>query len=236
MPAKTGVGSSGRMEICKRFTVADWQKLRPRLNDDDKQAWSEAAGVFERRMRERFFRCIDRLLKTDCDSSTSEPVVPGFCIMGLCCLLVDTLQSFYEGGRVKPQVPAAEECTYPKGRCLKEPSTARAFKDFLKKSPHFNKDFHNSRICGDFAEYVRNALLHEAETRKGWLIMRSVPKDRIVKKNGGAYILNRTKFYEALQQDFSDYLGQLLDPSNPTLRKHFVDKMDSISRTEPGVE
>jgi hypothetical protein len=224
------------MEICKGFTVADWRKFRPRLNDDDKQAWSEAIGVFERRMRERFFRCIDRLLEADCHSLKSEPVVPGFSITALCCLLVETLQSFWVGGRSDPQGNPTETCTFPNGKCAKEPSTARAFKDFLSRSRHFSPDFPNSKVRGDFAVNVRNALLHEAETRGGWLIRRTDPPKHIVEKRDGTYILNRTRLYVALCKEFVDYLALLRDPSNAERRQHFLKKMDSICQTEPGIE
>jgi len=224
------------MELCKNFTTGRWRELRQRIKVNDEKAWLEAIDVFERRLRERFFRCIDALLNTGNFPKSDGPIVPGFCVMALCCLLVETLQSFYRGGREKEPDALDASCTYPNGKCMKQPSTARAFKDFLANSRHFRKDFRNNEIRGDFAENVRNALLHEAETRKGWLIRQCQPSDRIVSGRRGMYILNRTKFYEALSAEFKDYLGRLRDPSNGTHRERFLAKMDSLCVAAPEIE
>ena len=71
------------------------------LLDHDEAAWVEAIGVFERRIKERFLTCIDALIAADTKpdlkplASTAEALsVPGFSIMALCCLLVETLRRF----------------------------------------------------------------------------------------------------------------------------------------------
>jgi hypothetical protein len=220
------------MELCKDFTCSDWRALRKRIDADREEAWSQAIGVFKRRMNERFFRCIETLLQSDKEPTENQPIVPGFAIMALCCLLVETLQSFYEGGRAEGPTLPDGACPYPNG-CAKEPSTARAFKQFLKRSPHFNSDFHNSEIRGDFSQHVRNALLHEAETRKGWLIRKTVPRGRIVQGKRGKYVLNRTEFYNALRAEFGDYIALLGDPSKQAERRRFLSKMDGLCLAEP---
>jgi len=225
------------MELCAGFTSDQWRtELRPQLDGDDHIVWEKAVGVFERRMKERFFLCTEALLERENGCRDSEIIRPGFSIMALCCLLVETLQSFYNGGRQAQAQATAQACTYPKGRYIKEPSTARAFKDFLSRSPYFNTEFRNSDIRGDFAINVRNALLHEAETRHGWLIQRTVPPNQILRSVDGGYVLNRTNFFRALYKEFEDYLGRLRDPSQVTLRRNFLKKMDSICDTEPGIE
>jgi len=156
------------MEICKDYKVSRWRALKPRLENGSQVAWEEAIGVFERRLNERFFRCMHLLLNADeSRSDGGGHVVPGFALMALCCLIVETLQSFYRGGRAEQQDSFPRACTYPVGNCIAQPSTARAFKDFLKDSPRFKDDFKNSEIRGDFSQNVRNAILHEAETRGG---------------------------------------------------------------------
>jgi len=163
-------------------------------------------------MMERYFKCIQMLLAGD-DKSQAKPIVPGFAIMALCCLVAETLQSFYEGGIHPSESPSA--CDYQTtGKCVREPSTARTLKEFLKNSCHFDKDFKNSEICGDFSQGVRNALLHEAETRKGWLIEKTRPVGKILNGKHGKYVLNRTNFHVALMAEFEDYLTKLMDPAN----------------------
>jgi hypothetical protein len=88
--------------LCSGFRKSEWPDLKMRLEKGDENAWSEAIGVFERRMRERFFSSIDALIASDAKrnqaplnaKSKKGAYVPGFSIMALCCLLIDTLQGF----------------------------------------------------------------------------------------------------------------------------------------------
>jgi hypothetical protein len=229
-------GARGKvtMEICRGYTSVKWRtELRPKLQRGDESAWLEAINIFERRMIERFFRCVDLLLRADKADPEGGQAVPGFAIMALCCLLIDTLQAFYTGGHTTS--PSPNPCTFPRGKCALQPSTARAFKDFLANSTHFNKDFHNKDVRGDFAVNVRNALLHAAETRAGWRIERTAPREAIVSGTKGNYVLNRTNFYKALTAEFEDYLGRLRNPTSIALRNSFLAQMDAIAKTEPGI-
>lgn len=155
---------------------------------------------------------------------------PGFSVIALCCLVIDTLQSFHEGGR---STSDSEVLQTP--RPSDNRRTTRAFKDFLRRSKHFNAEFSNSEIQGDFTEDVRNGILHEAETRGGWLIERTRPERKIVERisGKGGYVLNRTNFYEALCREFDDYLAQLYKESEEELRRNFIKKMDEICESEP---
>lgn len=220
------------MELCVGFTSDEWRsRLRPRLDGDHDEAWQEAASILERRLKERFLCCIEALLKLDKIENLSEPVRPGFSVMALCCLLVETLE-FYRGGGRTMEVPEAHEAAPRTGG----PPTAKNFKGFLKRSKYFNRDFYNSDICGDFAINVRNGILHEAETRGGWLIERSRPHEKIVEKIKGGYILNRTAFYGALRSELDEYLDQLRDPANNDLRRNFLKKMDELCESAPQSE
>src|SRR5579872_2065741 len=104
------------MDICRGFSAEEWRdELQPKLTGVEEEAWTKAIDVFERRLRERFLRPIEIMLETDTSPNGEAPIVPGFAIMALCCLLIDTLQSFYNGGRTSE-------------------ATTRAFKDFFKNS------------------------------------------------------------------------------------------------------
>lgn len=230
------------------FTSEEWKELRQRLakGPQDQQAWGQAIGVLRCRLEQRFFRPIELLLAADEQANAlasrvcgEQPhaVVPGFSVMALCCLLAETLQGFYEGRIPGTAQTPSVRCEYPDGKCVLSPSTARSFKDFLTKSPYFNEDF-NNKTAGDFSVNVRNALLHDAETRKGWLIRRLHPTepDRIVTKDGSALVIYRTAFYQALRKEFEDYLGRLADSSQDQLRGSFLRKMDFIAETAPQAE
>jgi hypothetical protein len=205
-----------KADLCFGFTSTDWQKLVGQL-DHNETAWAEAIRVFERRMKERFFTCIDALIKADTrpdtlSSSSSIDAhwlpdahcIPGFSIMALCCLLVETLQGFREG---------------PK------PNTIEQFTKFLRR-PAFGKAFAEDKIATCFVKGIRHGILHEAETRK-WVIWREEPS-QIVAAHEDGYALNRTLFYDAVEREFGSYLKELSDPAKDELRKQFIAQMNSI--------
>jgi hypothetical protein len=200
-----------KADLCFGFSSTDWENLVQRL-DNDEGAWSEVIGVFERRMKERFFTCIDALVeadtKPDLKSLGSPPeahCIPGFSIMALCCLLVETLQGFRTGA---------------------SPNTKEIFLKFLRR-PAFGAAFAEDKIAECFVKGIRHGVLHEAETKK-WVIWRSEPHGQIVAPEQDGHALNRTLFYDAVEQEFGSYLKELRDPSNDELRKRFRKKMGDI--------
>jgi hypothetical protein len=218
--------------LCFGFLKSDWEDLKRRLEKDDEAAWLTAIGVFERRMRERFFSTIDALFaadtKPDVSPSAAERAdhcIPGFAIMALCCLIIDTLQGFRE----KPphRFPSDGTCDYPNGPCIKPPAgTAEQFKSFLRR-PAFGDTFKDNALAQAFVNGIRNGILHEAETRK-WVIWRDEPPGRIIEKEQDGFALNRTLFYTAVKEEFGSYLEELRKPSNDALRNRFKKKMNDV--------
>ncbi len=201
-------------DLCFKFSKADWEALSKGLDDNDAGAWEKAIGVFERRMKERFFSCIDALEQSDTrpDSASGCPTdtdhcIPGFSIMAICCLLVETLQSFRE----KTGTAQAKEI----------------FKSFLSL-PAFEGAFCNS-VAELFYYGIRNGIVHEGETRR-WVIWRDEPSDKIVVCEGDGYALNRTRFCAAVKIEFKSYLKELHDPKNEELRMRFRKKMNDVKK------
>ncbi len=211
------------VQICRGFTVKQWEGLRPQLESDHPAAWTCAIEVFERRIRERFLSSIDSLVEADSQLDVCTPmapppdcstlpddggtpvVVPGFAITGVCCLLIETLQSFREGGE----------------------STTDRFKRFLRR-PSFRNAFDDDKVATSFVRGVRNGILHNAETR-GWMIWREDPPNQIVTSQGDRFILNRAEFYSAVRAEFEQYLAELRNGANEVLRSRFVEKMGDIA-------
>ncbi|HLG95894.1 MAG TPA: hypothetical protein VKX49_06245 [Bryobacteraceae bacterium] len=220
--------------LCFGFSKSDWQSLTARLNNGDENAWSQAIGVFERRMRERFFSCIDALINADTkpdsrapEARVSNDCIPGFSILALCCLLIDTLQGFREKPS-HPPVPTGP-CIFPTRPCIRPlTGTAEQFKSFLRR-PAFGETFRDEGVAARFVNGIRNGVLHEAETRK-WVIWRDKPAGQIVAPEDDGYALNRTLFYAAVNKEFDSYLQELREPSNTELRNRFKKKMDDICK------
>ena len=72
------------MRISPNYTCEDWQKLP----FPAEEAWHKAVDIFKDRYRGRFLEPISRI---------EGYTYAGFAIMALDCLLIETLQQFYEG-------------------------------------------------------------------------------------------------------------------------------------------
>ena len=221
-------------EICSGYDDTHWSVLSKRLKDGapngDESDWQYAVDVFERRIRERFISCIDSLIEADSGHSVQPPgavtdgrpklpdyggspaVVPGFAIMALACLLIETLQSFR-----KEREAASSDMS---GRTM--------FITYLQR-PVFHGQFTDD-VARAFYDGIRNGILHAAKTRE-WSIRREVHKDRIVEEISEAplrHVLNRTAFVAALKTDFVQYVQELRESSNVAQRQLFLEGMDRV--------
>jgi hypothetical protein len=134
-----------------------------------------------------------------------QAVTPGFAIMGLCCLLVETLTLFLS---------------------LEGKTDKERFIRFLQL-PSFKKSFSDPDLAQAFWDGIRNGILHEAETRK-WLIWRDRPEDQMVDKRNELFILNRTLFLAALRREYASYLKVLRSQQEIALKTTFVKRMNQI--------
>jgi hypothetical protein len=217
-----------KADLCYGFSSTDWVKLFPKL-DNDENAWLQAIDVFERRMKERFFSCLDALVQADTkpdlqsDALGTDHCIPGFSVMALCCLLIETLQGFRE-----PSTPFSPPgpCEFPAGLCIKPSSgTNEQFRKFLRL-PSFGGAFNNKDVANEFLRGVRNGILHEGETRK-WVIWRQEPQEQIVAPEQDGYALNRYLFYGAVKQEFESYLKDLRNPESKQ-RQRFREQMQKL--------
>jgi hypothetical protein len=225
-----------------RITSADGEPLTGAAKAD----WDCAISVFERRIQERFFSSIEALEKadsradvtvrpnapSDCSALPKDvgAVVPGFAIVGLCCLLLETLASFSDTNSISEKdSPDGGPCPYPKGECIRpQPRGGELIKAFLRRSA-FDRAFDDDKTAKSFVRGVRNGILHDAETR-GWKIWRDEPRGAIVQKDGRQRILNRTALVKALRAEFERYLSDLRNPERHELRQQFLRKMNRIVR------
>lgn len=112
----------------------------------------------------------------------------GFAILALDCIVLESLWGFMNGKAVPPR---RERQVYRK----------------ILTDPRFGW---TAALSDSFREYVRNGIIHDAETRRGWLIGRTTPSGVVPQpvKTGG-YRLNRTKFHQALKGTFNDWIADL---------------------------
>jgi gamma-glutamylcyclotransferase len=104
-------------------------------------------------------------------------------------------------------------------------SPAHSFKTFLS-SPSFSDFKKNER--GEFFHYVRNAILHNGETRKDWKIRIDTPRMLERDSTTKTRTINRRLFHAAVIREFRQ-LNAKLRTGDPTSRQQFLRRMDAIA-------
>jgi hypothetical protein len=130
----------------------------------------------------------------------------GFAIIALDCIVLESLWGFMNGKAV------------PQGReqeVYREILTGTAF--------GLSED-----LSENFRALVRNGIMHDAETRKRWLVEKTVPRQGVAeKRKSGDYVLNRTRFHSALKTTFKDWVSKVRKGDVP-LRGKMRDRMNEI--------
>ncbi|NQZ03500.1 hypothetical protein [Idiomarina sp.] len=188
--------------VSPNYRVRDWHEAR---GGDD---WATMVAIFKDRINGRFLGPIQLIEE---DSKIGR--FAGFSIMALDCLLVETLNQFYQGLDETPK------------------DNRKQFWHFFRGSEHFRQSF-TRKVSDIFYSHVRCGLLHQAQTKKGTLIR--TDRDRMIDSAPGGgnegIIVDRVRFHGALKQEISDYTRRLegCEEDGPNLRKNFVMKMQYI--------
>jgi hypothetical protein len=178
------------------WTVEDWRKI----DFGTEEGWQEAINIGEARLDARFFQQID-LIKN----------IPyaGFAVMALDCLLIETLQQFFDG---KHETDSKKN--------------ESAFCRFLTETS-FKKHFSKSS-ASKFYKLIRNGILHQAEI-KGTSRIVIRPHIPLVTRISNGLVINREEFHKQLEIEFENYIKKLRNtPADLTLRGRFKNKMDAI--------
>jgi hypothetical protein len=173
-------------ELAAGFTIRDYHE---RAAAEDRKALGE---FLVRRFDERYFQTMDGTKGTY-----------GFASLSLACLLIETLECFYQG---HPKTPRG------KG------AGARMFRDFFGRHPAFEPFLEGGNW---FYSDIRCALLHQGETYRGWRIWRSGPL-----LNMEGRVINATTFAKELRTAVSAQADEMVD--NNDVWRHFLKKMETI--------
>ena len=193
--------------ISPKYRVNDW--LRATESDD----WPLRIEIFKDRLNGRFLEPIDLI-----ENNKKIGAFAGFSIMALDCLLVETLNQFYQG---LDETPGNHQ---------------KQFWKFFRSSEHFKPHF-NRKASDVFYSHVRCGLLHQAQTKRGTLIRADCDK-MIEPAPGGlthGIIVDRVRFHAALKMEICSYISKLQSGNDvdAQLRKNFTQKMNLICRLKP---
>lgn len=174
---------SKRTKLSFSTTVAQYEKLEAA---DDRKAIGQ---FFIERFDERYFRPVE-------NSSSKH----GFAVLAIACLVIETLESFYQG------------LTDTKH------ASNQIFRTFLARDTPLKV------LAGGndwFYKDIRCGILHQGESRGGWRILRRGPLLDIQAKT-----LNATVILRALRSEIRNYAKRI--QTDEQLWKKFRKKMSGV--------
>ena len=186
------------------WTVEDWKAL----DFSTEEEWQRGVDIFEDRIRGRFLGIVEAI---------QDYEFSGFAVMALDCLLIETLQQFYEG---KAETPRGQSGEY--------------FRRFLTGTSF--SEFFDTKKADMLYSSIRCGILHQAEIKGSshiW-IKEGTPLVSCAEDDNGL-LINRRLFHKQLECEFSHYVARLRqhDPLDEELRERFKRKMDVICRVQP---
>ena len=155
------------------MTVRDLKGLLSSSAEEDK---TEIVHFVRHRLYTRYFTPLSRI---------DPEFQSGFLMMSVACLLIETLEAFYNGHK-------------------KTPNGRGAFEKFFGHHKHLFANFNDSRV--QFYKNIRCGLLHQAQTQGGFRILRGCGANLL---DIEARTINADCFLEGLKQAVEEYLAKL---------------------------
>lgn len=140
--------------------------------EQSKDADAIATFIYQR-FHERYIRPFD----------VDQKIKNGFIMMASACLMIEALESFWNGWR-------------------KSPDSALAFCQFFDRNDRFSSLKGQSQ---EFYTHVRCGIMHQAETTGGWHIRR----DLLTLFDKATKTIDATIFLSAMEGTLSDYCNVL---------------------------
>lgn len=170
--------------------------------------WEAAFRLFEKRFDDRYFSQI-KVLQTN---PTTKHTC-GFLITSIDCILIETLEQFYEG---------EDEIKL----------TNKSYFNFFERADELKGVFKDHTDAGKFFGLVRSGLLHQAKTKQGSVIniKKDTPIIRWVNEDNKSegFEINRNLFHECVVNQYANYIVALRQDNNEQLRKNFKKKLLTI--------
>jgi hypothetical protein len=185
--------------------------LRPSAYDE---RWERAFTAIERRFALRFIEPTKALLAIDAQDDGALPEGRGFAILALDCLLIETLFGYRRGGRTRIG------------------ETSDAFEDFLREESTVRDDPKLAARIPAFVRAVRNGVLHDGETREGWIVWKGSESGPLAEPLAdGRAVLYRDALHANVRRRIEGYFAALRTPIGPEgrdLRAKFKDRIDQL--------
>lgn len=208
--------------IAGKRTINEWEILKKSLDANIDVNWDDAYDFFEKRITTRYLNSIERILNMRL--FTGE----GFAVVHLQCSLIETIESFFNGW------------IYNHPKFIKNGEIAKWEDDQTElKNKHIfisffrHREPFNNQIDGeDFYLNVRCGLLHETQTKNGWIIKtKHLNADIFYENIMTSKILYRNNFQMAIKkllENYKEAIVGIIAPNKVVLRENFMAKIDRI--------
>jgi hypothetical protein len=205
--------------ISSNFRKKDWDKLRENLISTIDEPWNEEWDIclqaLSDRTEARFLNPL-RMIQPQ-DTKHGE----GFTVTAIICILLEFFSALYQGKIYTTREPNEGESLRP----YEYHSSSEVIREFLINQKPFCDDFDNAK-ASKFYSNIRCGLLHEARTKKNWII-RYQNGNQLIEKVGSDIVLYRKRFLDALIEWFEYYKTEV--KTNRILRMHLITKLDDIA-------
>lgn len=204
------------------------------LKNNNKKDWETAINIFKDRIEGRYFEQIKVL---DLNTNRIVGLYSGFAIMSITCLLIETLEQFWQGNiqtsKNKVKLTNKKSWLNCKSKTVEINSDAYFYFTFFQKSEILKSFFDTPEKAYVFYVKIRCGLLHQGQTkgkslihiRKGEPVLRWINEKDI---NEGLSI-HRRKFLIEIEAIYNKYLSELEKDGNQNFRiKTLVKKMNYI--------
>lgn len=228
MDEATDLYSKKGIKISPNYYQKDWRELN--LESNDKDAWAKAIEIFKDRIDGRYLKQI-AVLDTNPDKSIG--LFSGFAIMSLACLLIETLEQFWNGNI---ETSRKSKTSSKKENMNNLPNDitcdSLAFYSFFQRSETLKVFFDTPEKADIFYTQIRCGLLHQGQTKRKSLIhirsdepmLKWINPDDI--KEGLS--INRRKLVNEIISLYNKYI-KILENSNLNFKtKVFKKKMKYI--------
>lgn len=217
------------IQIAGSLTVQDWVDLKQKLDCSSNENWESAFAFFQQRITTRYLIPIKAILVLKLN--TGE----GFSVVNLQCSLIETIECFYNGWlyrkeKTEKKLNGFYDRTIS-GAPKKEFGNQDIFINFFRERSPFKE---LKKIDGeDFYINIRCGLLHETQTKNGWVINEDKTHHLIYDEVGENKIIYRSNFQKALEKIIDDYKNLIINggETNKIYRENFVAKFDHICLT-----
>jgi len=216
------------IKISPNYYQSDWNELN--LTSNNLNDWNKAIEIFNDRIEGRYFKQIQAM---DENKDRSIGLYSGFAIMSLTCLLIETIEQFWEGNIQTSK----NSITNPKRKWWNIFSNSKeniisgdaiTFYNFFQRSEKLKVFFDSQEKANVFYSKIRCGLLHQGQT-KGKSLIHIRKEEPMLKWINETNIfeglsIQRRLFLSEIKLVYEKFIKELQDERNLNFRKKTLGK------------